>query len=129
MASKREDLRRNILRAILTAAEGSFFTLEFIKKNGDLRRMTARLGVRKGLVDPENPQIPTTAHLPEYMVVWDIKAPCRHCKETGSKDGETCPKCDGKGHGAYRNINFDTLQWVKVGRMVLAAQPGIEVPV
>ena len=123
MASSSETLRRNILRALLQAAEGSFFTLCFIKKNKDLREMTARLGVRKGLVDPDNPQVPTTAHLPQYLVVWDVKAPCRHCEGEGG-----CTKCNGKGFGGYRNVNFDTMQWVKVGRMFMAAQPGIEVP-
>lgn len=132
----KQDLHRTIIRNILKSAKGTIFTACFVKKDGSERTMNCRLGVTKGLVDPKNPQYPTSAHLPEYIVVWDLHAPCRHCDGTGtvikskveSEIGHACPKCKGRGKGGYRHINFDTLKWVKVGGIVLKASADVVVP-
>ncbi len=44
---------------------GRFFTVEFIKRNGDTRRMTARLDVRKYLRGGEG------IRKPGLVTVWD----------------------------------------------------------
>jgi hypothetical protein len=63
-------------------------TVEFRKKNGELRRLNGRLGVRKGLVDPGNPQRPSTARYPEYLTIFDV----------GIRD--------------YRTVNLDTITYI-----------------
>lgn len=51
---------------------GKIFNVKFIKKNGDLRDMTARMGVKKHHIN--TPSVPsTTAHIPKYLTVFDMK--------------------------------------------------------
>jgi len=40
---------RNRIQEIRTKADGTFFSVHFIKKNGELRKMVARLNVTKDL--------------------------------------------------------------------------------
>ena len=50
---------------------GKIFTVTFIKKDGTIRNMKARMGVSKYHVN--KPSIPsTTAHIPEYLTVFDL---------------------------------------------------------
>ena len=63
---------------------GQFFTVKFVKKDGTDRIMTCRLGVKK-----YSNGRPQTADPDKYIVGW----------EPATKQ--------------YRNINIDTLQWVK----------------
>lgn len=37
------------IKDLIKSTKGKFFVITFIKANGDLRRMTARTGVKKGL--------------------------------------------------------------------------------
>ena len=37
------------IKDMITSTKGKFFTVTFIKANGEKRRMTARTGVKKGL--------------------------------------------------------------------------------
>jgi len=68
---------------------GGFFSITFIKVNGDERKMTCRLGVKSHRKN--NPGIPsTTAHLPKYITVWDA-----HKK-------------------GYRNINVTTFKGLRI---------------
>jgi len=39
----------NTIQEIRNKAEGTIFSVEFIKKDGSLRKMVARLGVKKGV--------------------------------------------------------------------------------
>jgi len=64
------------------------FTVTFTKKNGDLRKMNCRLGVRSPLKGGEN----TTRYLPQYLTVFDMQKL------------------------AYRNVNLDTILDVKCGK-------------
>lgn len=42
--------RQHFLKSFIEEAkDGKVFTVEFIKKNGELRKMNARLGVKKGI--------------------------------------------------------------------------------
>jgi len=75
------------LETLLNSTSGRFFTVMFIKKNGQPRVMNARKGVRRNLTGSGKPNgLHTSA-----MKVFDVKA-----------DG-------------YRQINLDTVKWVKTG--------------
>ena len=52
---------------LIKGTKGKFFSVEFIKKDGSLRRMTARLGVRKGITGKGLAFNPAERDL---MVVW-----------------------------------------------------------
>ena len=85
----------NVKRAIIeeeAGKNGRIFTAKFIKKNGDKRTMTCRLGVTKHLKG-NGPS--TTAHIKKYMTVYDLNAP--------SDDRR----------GGYRNLNLETTYSIK----------------
>ena len=72
---------------VIRKTNGKFFKVLFVKKDGSLREMTCRLGVKKGLRGGKS----TTDHLDNIVTVYDIVA---------------------KG---YRNINLDTVKYFKCG--------------
>lgn len=73
--------REKILDSI-KATNGAIFGVEFVKKNGDVRRMTARTGVVKHLCGG----VKTTASKAHLVTVFDTAK------------------------GEYRCINLDTIQ-------------------
>lgn len=75
------------LETLLNSTGGRFFTVMFIKKNNQPRIMNARKGVHRGLVGTGKPNgLHTSA-----MKVFDVKA------------------------NGYRQINLDTVKWIKTG--------------
>lgn len=58
--------REVIMRAI---ESGKFFTIKFIKKNGDLRELNGRLGVKKHLKGGELKYNPSKLN---YIIVYDV---------------------------------------------------------
>ena len=66
---------------------GGIFTATFVKKDGTIRKMVCRFGVKKHLRGGES----TTAHIENLMCVFDMEK------------------------GAYRCINTDTLLSLKYG--------------
>lgn len=62
------DKRQTILEAIKT---GKFFTVKFIKKNGELRELNGRLGVKKHLKGGELGYDPAAFN---YIIVFDVVA-------------------------------------------------------
>lgn len=79
------------LRNLIEGTNGKFFTTTFTKKDGTLRTMNCRLGVKKHLVHG-GPS--STAHIPKYITVFE-------------------PKNDGS--GSYKNINLETIRELSVG--------------
>lgn len=73
----------------ILATNGRFFSVSFVKKDGSLRKMVARIGVKKYLRGGEN----KLANHPNLVTVWDSQ------------------KRD------YRSINLDTLQEFKCGNL------------
>ena len=73
-------------REILQTTKGKFFSVEFTKKDGSLRKMNCRLGVAKDLKGGTN----SCSNHDEYVTVYDMVA---------------------KG---YRNINLETLKVVRM---------------
>ena len=72
---------------VIRKTNGKFFKVLFVKKDGSLREMTCRLGVKKDLRGGKS----TTEHLDNIVTVYDVLA---------------------KG---YRNINLDTVKYFKCG--------------
>jgi len=71
-----------LIKNLLIANEGKFFSVTFKKKDGTIRKLNGRLGVhfQKKL------QKPTTSNHYKYIVVYDMQKQ------------------------AYRNVNMDTVQ-------------------
>ena len=61
-----QNKRERIMKAINT---GQFFTIKFIKKNGELRELNGRLGVKKHLKGGELGYDPATFN---YIIVFDV---------------------------------------------------------
>lgn len=78
----------NELRRLLKTSNGKMFTVIFIKKDGTIRTLNGRLGVTKFLRGGKD----TTAHLDEYMNVFDV-----HQK-------------------GYRKINLTTITDLKINK-------------
>ncbi len=84
---------------------GKLFNVTFIKKNGEVRNMTARMGVKKGQVNtpgvasstahiPSNKFASDELFVPKYLTVFEMK-----------NDG-------------YRNVNTDAILDFKCGVVV-----------
>jgi hypothetical protein len=78
-------------REILDSANGQFFTVEFVKKDGTTRIMTAKKWMEKAFTyGSKNAQENTVAHIDKYYTAADASA------------------------GEFRNINLETLRSAKV---------------
>jgi len=71
------------INSILAATDGKFFTVVFIKKDGTLRTMNCRTGVKKHLKGGVS-----TLDASQYLTVYDLQA------------------------GGYRAVNYSTIQSV-----------------
>ena len=80
-------MNNNLLKTMIKNTNGKFFTCFFVKKDGTLRKMTARVGVKKGLTNSGF----VREEKENLVCVYDIAA---------------------KG---YRTINLDTLKSFKCG--------------
>ena len=80
-------MNNNLLKSMIKNTNGKFFTCFFVKKDGTLRKMTARVGVKKGLANNGF----VREEKENFVCVYDITA---------------------KG---YRMINLDTLKSFKCG--------------
>jgi hypothetical protein len=72
---------------VINSLKNDIFTVEFVKKNGDLRSMNCRLGVTKHLKGGEQAYEPSDYDL---VCVFDMKKQ------------------------AYRSINLNTLKTIKI---------------
>lgn len=84
------------LKSIILANKGKFFSVEFVKADGSLRKIVGQVGYKEGH-DGEN----TVAHMPKYITVVE-NAP-------GDQPGK--PK--------FRNINTETIKRLAVGGSVI----------
>ena len=60
-------------RRILDVAKGQFFSVEWTKKDGSLRSLTAKKWVNKHLRGKPGENVNTVAHKPEYYTACDTK--------------------------------------------------------
>ena len=79
----------NELKQMVLGSKGKFFVVEFVKKDKSLRRMKARLGVKKGLTGTGR-----TWEKDNLITVYDMEA-----------------------HN-YRNVNLETLKSFRCGNVV-----------
>lgn len=72
-------------RRILDSSKGQFFSVEFVKKDGSLRQLTAKTWIKKHLRGKPGENVNTVAHKPEYYTACDANE-------------------------GYKNINLNTLK-------------------
>lgn len=77
-------------RKLLDSAKGRWFSAEFVKKSGELRKMTCKKWERKFLHGESGENVNTVAHLPQYYTVAEEAVQ------------------------GYRNISLDTLKRVRL---------------
>lgn len=80
----------NLLKNIIAANGNKFFTVEFIKKDGSLRKINGHCRYVAGH-DGDNP----IAHKPNYVTV-------------------VLAQKDAKGNAQFRNVNIDTIQTLSI---------------
>lgn len=74
---------------ILRATKGKVFSVVFYKKDGSLRQLQGRLGVRKDIKGKGN----VMAYHKEYITVYEM-------------------------HNGYRNVNLNSIQSISFGKKV-----------
>lgn len=82
---------QNEVRAFLERTNGKIFSATFVKKDLSLRRMTARLGVKKGVKGITNRKQEDEKY--DLITVYDFNA----------------NRIDNKNKGGFRRINLKTL--------------------
>ena len=90
---KVKGLNTKALKEILLKTDGKIFSVSFIKQNGELRDMVARLGVKSRAINAENPSSALQGGKP-YILVFDMQ-----------KDG-------------YRVVNYETIQKIKFNNII-----------
>lgn len=87
----------DIVKNIIETTDGLFFSIRFIKSNGQERTLVGRTGVTTYLIeDPricKNGSSNTVSHIPKYIKTYDIQ-----------------------NHG-YRNINMEKVTYFKCGEV------------
>lgn len=79
-------ISRENIKAVIESAGSTFFTVEFVKADGSIRKMNCRKGVSKHLRGGDS----TLTGKPHLVTVFDMQKK------------------------AYRAINLDTVRWVRV---------------
>lgn len=79
------NIKRNIVKTLIVANHDKFVGVTFTKKDGQKRALNGRLHVRS-----KTGKAPTTAHIPEYLTIYDVKA------------------------GGFRTINLDTVESIRM---------------
>jgi hypothetical protein len=69
MEEQMKIITRKEVLPLINSTKGRFFTAHFIKKDGSNRRMTARIGVQKGVKGTGHAMGPEAAL--KYRNVWD----------------------------------------------------------
>jgi hypothetical protein len=83
------NLNTKELKKILLDTNGKIFSVSFIKKNGELRNMVARLNVKSRAINPDKPSTAMLDTSKPYILVFDFQ-----------KDN-------------YRIVNYETIQSIK----------------
>lgn len=103
---ERKFLNPKVARAVIEAfSDGTIFSVVFEKKDGTLRRMVCRTGVKKHLAGGK-----ATYDSDKNIGVWDTEAPGDHTNEAGEKIT-----------GDYRCFAADRVLRIKGGGNVIEA--------
>ena len=87
--------KREMLRNLIKATNGMFFSIHFVKKNGEERTMTVKDGVEKHLVHPKGTGSNNQEHCPNLITLFDVQ------------------------DGRYKSVNLDTVKSLKCGSKVV----------
>ena len=84
-----------MLKNLIKATNGLFFSVTWVKKNGEERTMTVKYGVEKHLVHPKGFGGNNQEHCPNLITLFDVQA------------------------GRYKSVNLDTIKSLKCGSKVM----------
>lgn len=84
---KQSQMNESFVRNLV---EDKFFSIEFVKKDGSLRKLTGRLGVKKHLRGGED----STAHIDKYLNVFENNSDTK-----------------------FRKVNLETTRKIVVGKV------------
>lgn len=87
--------KREMLRNLIKATNGMFFSISFIKKSGEERTLTVKDGVEKHLVHPKGTGSNRQEHCSNLITLFDVQA------------------------GRYKSVNLDTIKSLKCGSKVM----------
>lgn len=86
--------KREMLKSLIKATNGLFFSITFVKKNGEERTLTVKDGVEKHLVHPKGTGSNRQEAYPNLITLFDVNA------------------------GKYKSINLDTVTFLKCGNLI-----------
>lgn len=95
MDNRLDILNRVKLESMIKSSNGKFISVTFTKKNGELRKLHGRLGVKKDLHGGVNKVVKNSN---SYMTIWD------------------------KQKSAYRTINLSTVTDLHINKKVYVIQ-------
>ena len=87
--------KREMLRTLIKATNSMFFTITWIKKNGEERTMTVKDGVEKHLVHPKGTGSNRQEAYDNLITLFDVQ------------------------DGRYKSVNLDTVTSVRCGNKVV----------
>ena len=87
--------KREMLRNLIKATNSMFFTISWIKKNGEERTMTVKDGVEKYLVHPKGIGSNNQEHYSNLITLFDVQ------------------------DGRYKSVNLDTVTSVRCGNKIV----------
>ena len=87
--------KREMLRNLIKSTNSMFFSISWVKKNGEERTMTVKDGVEKHLVHPKGVGSNNQEHCSNLITLFDVQ------------------------DGRYKSINLDTVKSLKCGNKVM----------
>ena len=87
--------KREMLRSLIKATNGMFFSINFTKKNGEQRTLTVRDGVESKLALPKGQGSNNQEHCSNLITLFDVQA------------------------GHYKSVNLDTVTSIRCADKVV----------
>ena len=87
--------KREMLRNLIKATNSMFFTITFVKKNGEERTMTVKDGVEKHLAHPKGCGSNNQEAYPNLITLFDVQ------------------------DGRYKSVNLDTVTHLSCGNKIV----------
>lgn len=87
--------KREMLRSLIKATQGSFFSINFVKKSGEQRTLTVRDGVESKLALPKGQGSNNQEAYDNLITLFDVQA------------------------GHYKSVNLDTVTSIRCGDKVV----------
>lgn len=87
--------KREMLRSLIESTNGMFFSIVFLKKNGEQRTLTVRDGVESKLALPKGQGSNRQEHCDNLITLFDVQA------------------------GHYKSVNLDTITSIRCSDKVV----------